>query len=494
MLYIYQTKVTKNQNNLLITCVLLLSLLLCGALIFVGYTKFLGIETRTGGDYPAFPNQLTQISIGSFDFKFNLIQIFIGAIYVFIHLLYILWILQFQRNSPYPVIKFLDFLKPAFPFLLLAFISYPLGNDIYLYLHYGLMGLNDINPFLHRAGSFSSELYEFLRWRQTSTYGPVSLIFFILCAIFVPISKVLAIYLFKLICLAAHLFNSYLVFRLLKKSPYLEKVILAYICNPLILFEQVGSGHVDVFVCTTFLFLIYCFKYKYYLGGVLTVWIGFMAKTLPILWLPLVAALLIQQRRWYSLVVAVIVSVAIVIFLNVTVLPTQEAWMSLLNPGVSNTLGPLYDTIGSFHRILATYLDYWPNLTPELKLDIITKFKLSTYVIFGAYYLVTLIQITLGRRYSEDDLGLDIGWLNWLLFVLATPWLMPWYTSILLPATALNFEERRFVIASLAFCLSSTAYYALIGTGVFQSWFVVGFPILVLGLELIISKSKKYVT
>lgn len=503
MLISYQRKNMKKQKNFLPISALILSFILCAAVFFVGYTKFLGLETEIDANYPAFLNQFPQIFnfiniktwlSGKYPtFPDKITEIFIGILYLIVNILYVLWLFQAQRNYSYKGLKFFDLVKLCFPFLALAFISYPLGNDIYLYLQYGLMALNNYNPFLLRAGGFSSELYEFIRWYQTSTYGPVSLAFFVISAAFVPVSKILAIYLFKGFCLAAHLLNGYLVFRLLKKYPYSEIVTLAYLCNPLILFEQVGSAHVDVFVCTTFLFLIFCFKYKHYLVGMLTIWLGFMAKTLPILWLPLGTAFLIQQRRWYSLILAVIGSLAIVGLLTITVLPTKEAWWSLLNPGVSDTLGPLADTMGSFHRILATYLRYWPNLTSQFKMDIIAKFKLFTYAIFGAYYLVTLIQIPLRRRYSEDNLGLDIGWVSLLLFVLATPWLMPWYASTLLPATALNIDDRRFALTSLAFSMSSASHYALLSTGVFHSWFVVGFPILILGLDLIIPRSQRYV-
>jgi alpha-1,6-mannosyltransferase len=99
----------------------------------------------------------------------------------------------------------------------------------------------------------------------------------------------------------------------------------------------------------------------------------------------------------------------------------------------------------------------------------------------------------LQRRYSVANLGLDIGWVSLVLMLLATPWLMPWYASISLPVTALNIDDRRFLFASLAFCLSSTGYYMLLSTGIFQSWFMVGLPFLVLGLEMILPRSKRYV-
>lgn len=472
----YQTRKRKQQESLLVISSLILSFVLCIAVVLLGYTKYLGIETNTGGNYPTFPLDSTG----------QLIQLFIGTLYFVVNLIYIFWLFQPQRSYFYRPLNFSTLLKLSFPFLLLGFIAYPLGNDVYLYLHYGSMGLNGFNPFIHRAGSFRSEFYEFLRWRQSSTYGPVSLIFFATSAAVAPVSKLLAIYLFKGFCLAAHLLNSYLIFRLLKKDAYTEKVTLAYLCNPLILFEQVGSAHVDVFVCTTFLLLIFCFKYKAYLLGVLTVWLGFMAKTLPILWLPLVAAFLVQQRRWFSLLLMVMTSLMIIGLLTVTVLPTPASWQSLLNPGVDS------HTAASIHRLLFTYLGYLPNLSQQLKLDIVSKFKLVTLALFGLYYLVTLLQLAFRRRYSVDNLGLEIGWVSLILMLLATPWVMPWYASILLPIVALNLDERSFVSASLAFCLSSTAYYMLISTGVFQSWFIIGLPCLVLGVNRLLPGSKKY--
>ena len=473
----YQTRKKKKQESLLVTSSLILSFILCIAVVVMGYTKFLAVETNTGGDYPTFPLDATG----------QLLQMFIGTLYFAVNIIYIIWLFQPQRRYFYQPINFSDVLKLSFPFLLLGFIAFPLGNDIYLYLHYGSMGLHGLNPFIYRAGSFRSEFYEFLRWRQSSTYGPVSMAFFVTSAAVAPISKLLAIYLFKGFCLAAHLLNSYLIFRLLKKDSYTEKITLAYLCNPLILFEQVGSAHVDVFVCTTFLILTFCFKYRQYFLGILTVWLGFMAKTLPILWLPLVAAFLIQQRRWSSLALMVMISLGITGLLTVTVLPTPQSWQSLLNPGVDSY------TAASLHRILFTYLGYLPNISHHLKLDILSKFKLITLALFAVYYLLTLIQMQLKRRYSGVDLGLDIGWVSLVLMLLATPWLMPWYASILLPIAALNINDRRFLFASLAFCLSSTGYYMLLSTGIFQSWFMVGLPFLVLGLEMIMYRSKRYV-
>ncbi|HCF26443.1 MAG TPA: hypothetical protein DEV81_04360, partial [Cyanobacteria bacterium UBA11049] len=146
------------------------------------------------------------------------------------------------------------------------------------------------------ANSFNSELSPFLAWSQTSTYGPISLLFFRLSALAIPLSPVLGVYVFKLFCLLFHIFNTYLIWRLLNAHKYRSKVTAAYLINPLLLNEQVISAHVDVFVTTTLIIAIGCLYYKRYVAAILAIFTGFLAKTLPIIWLPLVVNFLVRRH------------------------------------------------------------------------------------------------------------------------------------------------------------------------------------------------------
>jgi hypothetical protein len=71
----YQTRKKKKQESLLVTSSLILSFILCIAVVVMGYTKFLAVETNTGGDYPTFPldatGQILQIFIGTLYFAIN---------------------------------------------------------------------------------------------------------------------------------------------------------------------------------------------------------------------------------------------------------------------------------------------------------------------------------------------------------------------------------------------------------------------------------------
>lgn len=352
----------------------------------------------------------------------------------------------------------------------LAFLAYPLGNDIYSYLQYGLMDLNAINPFINSSNSFNSELTPLLRWGITSPYGPVSQVFFMAAASFVVISPVLAVYIFKIFCLGLHIVNTYLIWKLLATLPNRTQITIAYMVNPFILFEQVTTAHNDVFVALVLILLMVCIRFRHYLAGILTIWIGVLTKSIPIIWLPLVSVFMIRERRWRTLGIALGLILISALLLEKTVMPTHGAWKSL-NPSVGAT--------ASFHALLSIALNSLPNLASELKESIQSGFKLFMYGVFAAYYGWRLVRVYFKQGYSEKDLILDIGWVTLVLFLFATAWLTPWYTTILLPITALNFDSPRFVLTSLTFCVSTACgFYALaLGSGAIEVSIIVGFPI-----------------
>ncbi len=164
---------------------------------------------------------------------------------------------------------------------------------------------------------------------------------------------------------------------------------------------------------------------------------------------------LVRKRRWKELAITAFLSLIIIIILSHTVLPTIQAWQSLLNPGVKGAVAR------SLHHLLKLLLNLLPNLTIQ-KQVILSVFTSITYLSFAVYYIWTLLQPYLKRRYSEANLILDIGWTTLILFLFATPWLMPWYPSVLLPITALITNSPLFVLTSLTFCISSSLIY---GTG-----------------------------
>jgi len=154
------------------------------------------------------------------------------------------------------------------------------------------------------------------------------------------------VYFFKIICLCVHTLNAYLIWRLLKNSENRSLIAMAYLLNPMLLNEQIVNAHLDVLLANTLIVLIGCIYYQRYVLAILAIWVGFLVKTLPIIWFPLVFAFLCKQRRWRDLAAVSLLSLLIITVINSTFLPTVAAWKSLLNPGVTSV------TARSFHYLI----------------------------------------------------------------------------------------------------------------------------------------------
>jgi alpha-1,6-mannosyltransferase len=430
-------------------------------LVVLGLDKFYYILAG-GGKFATFPDLHTQIVI--------------GLSYIVLQLIYLFWF--FSTGHLYQSPRFIDLIKPTLMFLVVAFISYPLGNDIYIYLHSGLMNLSQVNPYLTRAGSFVSELSPFVDWGQTSTYGPASQLFYSISAAALDIHPILAVYIFKVFCLALHVLNGYLVWRLLEPFAERGKITIAYLLHPLLLVEQVGSAHIDIAVSTSLVVLALCLVWQRYWLGFLALWIGLLSKTLPLIWMPLVVLFLLRHRQWRSLRIMAVFSVLLILALSFTAFPTLAAWKSLLNPGVAGQYK------ASLHELVKFGLDWLRFVHPRsLMLSqqkaMLLQLTSATKLMFVGVYTVFAVKIWRQRHYSELSLIEDLGWVTLILMLLATPWVMPWYASVMLTFAAVLPRSRLLGLTSLAFGLSSSAQYLLHGLEGINCLVAFGLPVLV---------------
>jgi alpha-1,6-mannosyltransferase len=292
------------------------------------------------------------------------------------------------------------------------------------------MNLNKINSYLNTSDSFVSSFSPFIHWLQTSTNGPVSLFFFSLSALAVPISQLVGVYLFKIICLCVHTLNAYLIWRLLKNSENRSLSTMAYLVNPMLLNEQIVNADLDVLLANTLIVLIGCLYSGRYMWGILAICAGFLVKTLPIIWLPLVFAFLFNPRRCRDLAAGFLLYLLRITVITYTFLPTVAAWKSLLNPRVVSATDRL------FHNVINIGQNFFSKITLDTSQSILSFLKGFSYCIWMIYYLVTLLKSYFRNNYSEINLVSDIGWITLSLFLFATPWLMPWYPSLLLPIAA----------------------------------------------------------
>ena len=460
------------KRRVLVLAALLCAVYLSGALVVLGIDKFHYVLAG-GKKFSTLPNLSAQLGIGGSYLALSIL-----------HLLYFFGDYffgdQFFGSKPFGdrLPSFSRVIKSTSVFLLLALLAFPLGDDIYLYLHAGLMNLSGANPFIIRAGSFTTVLSPFVDWGQTSTYGPVSQLLFTLSAAVIPISPLLAIYVYKSFCLGFHLFNSYGIWKLLPE-PLRGRIAIAYLLHPLLLMEQVGSGHVDVLVSTSLILFAGCLVKQRYSGAAIALWGGFLAKTIPLIWVPLVAIFLIRQRRWSQLIKISLLSLGIIAVLSATVFPGWIAWKSLLNPGVAGQYQSSWVAFARFGLDLLRI--FMPaSLSLAQQKPILVALAQLTLIGFAAAYSWVALKALRRNFYSSSQLMEDMSWVTLILLLFATSWLMPWYASVLLTFAALMPQNRLFGWVSLAFGLSSSTQYLLEGHGALKSALMVGLPMLAL--------------
>jgi alpha-1,6-mannosyltransferase len=467
--------IASNQNirsGVFIGLALPLTLYLSSGLVVLGLDKFHYILAggKKFATFPDFPNHLG-----------------LSLTYLVLVLIHLLWFLGTQPSYKCP--HFSQALQQCAIFLGLAFLAYPLGNDVYLYLHFGLMNLSHVDPFTTDAGAFISGLSPFVDWKQTSTYGPISQLLFTIAAATIQFHPLIAVYAFKAICLAVHIFNGYLIWQTLPINQR-EKIAIAYLLCPVLLMEQVGSAHVDVFVCTGILLLAICFIKGHYARAFLPLWGGFLAKTLPVIWMPMLICFLIRKGRWLKLLLGLLASLSIAITLSQTILFTVDAWRSLFNPGVTGQ----YQS--SIHALLRAWMETLKSFIPEAPSSSQQKYlllALSRYTLIGfsLFYCWILWQLFCKPIYSASKFLEDIGWVTLTLMVFATSWVMPWYVSSLYAIAAILPNARLFGLTVLMFGVSSSAMYWLQGDSGLRSLVSVGIPALTLlfGSKLLAEKS-----
>lgn len=365
-------------------------------------------------------------------------------------LAYCAWLLLESED----VRSFRILLRRAIPFLGLGYFAYPFSEDIYLYLCYGSMGLSGANPYLLASDDLQTPLVGLFHWKITSTYGPLAELIFMGSALAVPLSPVAGIYLLKVFCLLAHVGNGYLVWRILGAGPIRSKLALAYLVNPCLVSFHVADAHVDVFLCTWILLMAGALRSRAYLGAFMAAWGGMLTKTLPIIWMPLLGGFLVRRRRWRDIGIAVLISLCIVALLSVSVLPTPEAWASLLNPATAHRYARSMYHVGQVLLIKLTSLGTLDQAY------LMSRVELLGMVAFVAYYSGIWLKVFFARRteYNESDLIADLGWVTLVLLLLATPWMMPWYPTVLLPLAVLS-GKPFMALSALIFSLSTELVY-----------------------------------
>lgn len=397
----------------------------------------------------------------------SLSRLALMAIYGAFGLVYCCWLLR-----PTTVVdRFWPLIRHMAPFGLLALLAFPSSTDVFLYLQYGHMAWQGINPYLVPIEAVASPLTLFLHWPGFSPYGPISQLFFMAAAWAVSWGVLPALFLFKSFCLGIHSLNGYLIWRSLPSDDRRGKLTLAYLLNPVLLSEFVVNAHNEVLLATTVIVAIMALYRRHHTTALLAMVSGALIKTLPIVWLPVVGLYLMRRGQWRPIGIGLGVSLAIGGWLSQSWFPTAAAWRNLLDPSVQTM------TFRSLHHVVHVLTGAWPTDRAAIALQIVTSLTLAAAAIVG---LAICARILRRRDYNEILLVQDLAWLT-LALLLAKPYLTPWHTTTLMIMGALTIQSPRLWTVLGITGLSPLLLY---GTGGGDNWIGLGSSLLFLTIVL----------
>jgi alpha-1,6-mannosyltransferase len=222
-----------------------------------------------------------------------------------------------------------------------------------------------------------------------------------------------------------------------------------------------------------------CLIKQRYAIAFLALWGGFLAKTIPIIWMPLLGVFLIRRQYWKQLAIALLASLFIVATLSLTVLPNLQSWRSLLNPGV---IGQYQSSLPALLRAsFETLQIFLPGFLPlSDQKQVLLRVARSGLLVFALFYGWVMLRMFWKHTYSAMHLLEAMGWVTLVLMLYSTAWLMPWYVSVLLAIAAVIPTARVFGITTLMFMVSSSAMYWLQGDAGLRSLVALGLPTLAL--------------
>jgi alpha-1,6-mannosyltransferase len=377
----------------------------------------------------------------------SIVRLLLMAAYAIFGVSYCRWIL---RPTPQQD-RFVQLLKITAPVGVLALLAFPSSTDVFLYLHYGTMAWQGINPYLVPVEQVASPYSLFLHWPGVSPYAPLSQVLFMAAAWTVNWGVLPSLLLFKSLCLGIHGLNGYLIWRSLSPSPRQTKLTLAYLLNPVLLSEFVVNAHNEVLLTTLVIVAIVALYRGGYSLALLAMIGGGLVKTLPIVWIPLVWLYLARRGQWRPIGVSLGVILAVAGVLSQTIL-ANGAWLNLLDPAVHGL------THRSLHHVVRLVADTWPPIAAMLAMGGVQGLTILAAIVIGLGSCARIL-----RRCDYDAIGLvqDITWLT-LALLLAKPYLAPWHLTTVMLLAGLTIQSPRLWLLGGLIGLSPLLFY---GTG-----------------------------
>ncbi len=363
--------------------------------------------------------------------------------------------------------------------------------DLFSYIFYARMAtLYHLNPLVTAPFVVAKDpLYSYLYWKdQPSAYGPTwialsSLLQALSDLLFGAKNLFATVLLFRLFGLLSHLCSTWLIWSMsghlqVSRSSTRLRIIatLAFVWNPLLLFEACVNAHNDTVLLLLILlslwFLVHQNMPRSYAFAALFLAFATCLKVNAALLFPGLLFFLWQQPRRKQAVSLVALLYCGTVFVLYAPFWHNGAILHLLsvNPGAYRNINSLADFFG---QLLA-------SLTQVNSVQIERVTHMLSVVCFALMYILLCWHalFTSHRLYTIAQL---LEWMMraWFLYcLLGAPWFWPWYAVTLFGLLALvqmNRQKSRWTNRStgnatyiLAFCLLSS--YCFFSWGVYNSF------------------------
>jgi Glycosyl transferase family 2 len=229
-------------------------------------------------------------------FKINPAMIPFEAILFYATAFFLLYCLVFNpKELPLPkVFQSGIFIIIAGILLRLAFLGYPMSDDVNRYAWEGLIQSSGINPYVTAPAALQEEYARDLIYRGinhpnvSAIYPPVALLTFRVIA-----SLSYELMTFKVFFIVCDMLTLFCLWSLLKQWKQPSRMLMLYAFNPLVLLYGAGEGHLDVLMILYLAIALLCFNYaektdKKWVAGLayFTLGLAVMTKLLPVILLP----------------------------------------------------------------------------------------------------------------------------------------------------------------------------------------------------------------
>jgi hypothetical protein len=314
----------------------------------------------------------------------------------------------------------------------LAFLAPPANSiDVFNYVGFGRIAmLYGQNPYLHGYGEIS-DAYSPLAWfTSTMPYGPATLPLFSIAGWLSQWNVFLGIYCLKAFFFLSHGLSLCLLKKIFaKKGETSTSNLYLFALNPLLILECIADVHTEALLLTLFLLAIYAIYHGRFFLAFAAAFLALAVKLPPgLILLVTVGFYLFRNRKLTALASGLLLILSGSFFLRFTLLTTNGALKSLLNPVVVPNPNSIFN--------LPLYLGF--------TVPVLENIRLACLVLYFCLFVWRLSVIKQVEDFVRESALLMLG-----LILLCAYQFCPWYVLWLFPFAVVSDSIRlkRLVIA-----------------------------------------------